>query len=70
MLTLHNVTTKDTPAREINSENIKKLADEFKRDPGDKVYEHVGEPIYFTDQRGFITTNHNMFYVYRQALPK
>ena len=32
--------------------------------------EMKGEPIYFTDQRGFITTNHNMFYIYRQALPK
>jgi triacylglycerol lipase len=63
-------TTKATPAREINAENIKKLADEFKRDSSNQVYEHVGEPIYFTDQRGFITTNHNMFYVYRQALPK
>lgn len=50
-------TTKDTPAREINLENVKKMADEFNRDSSRQVYEHVGEPIYFTDQRGFITTN-------------
>jgi triacylglycerol lipase len=63
------LTMEDTPARELNVENIKKLADEFKRDSSNQVYEHVGEPIYFTDQRGFISTNHNMFYIYRQALP-
>jgi triacylglycerol lipase len=32
-------TIEDTPAREINVENIRKLADEFKRDSSNQVYE-------------------------------
>ena len=35
-----------------------------------QVYEHIGEPIYFTAQRGAISLNHNMFKTYREALPK
>ena len=31
-------------------------------------YVHVGEPIYFTDNRGAISMNHNMYRTYREAL--
>jgi hypothetical protein len=31
-------------------------------------YIHVGEPIYFTDNRGAISMNHNMYRTYREAL--
>jgi triacylglycerol lipase len=31
-------------------------------------YTHVGEPIYFTDNRGAISMNHNMYRTYREAL--
>lgn len=34
-----------------------------------QVYEHVGEPLYFTEQRGAISFNHNMSRTYREALP-
>lgn len=33
------------------------------------LYEHVGEPLYFTAQKGSISLNHNMLYTYRDALP-
>lgn len=31
-------------------------------------YIHAGEPIYFTDNRGAISLNHNMYRTYREAL--
>jgi hypothetical protein len=31
-------------------------------------YIHAGEPIYFTDNRGAISMNHNMYRTYREAL--
>jgi len=31
-------------------------------------YVHAGEPIYFTDNRGAISMNHNMYRTYREAL--
>lgn len=32
------------------------------------IYEHIGEPIYFTHQRDAISHNHNLFLTYREAL--
>jgi triacylglycerol lipase len=32
------------------------------------LYQHLGEPIYFTDQKGSVSFNHNMFRTYREAL--
>ena len=34
-----------------------------------QVYEHVGEPLYFTKQKGSISLNHNMSNTYREAIP-
>jgi hypothetical protein len=31
-------------------------------------YQHVGEPIYFTSQKGYISSNHNLLITYREAL--
>jgi triacylglycerol lipase len=62
-------TTPVTPARQRNAENIRILAATFRRNLIEQVYEHVGEPLYFTNQTEYLSTNHNMFYIYRKALP-
>ncbi len=64
------IPTKVTPARRSNAEFLSGLANTFRRNLTQQVYEHVGEPLYFTNQEGYITTNHNMFDVYRRALPQ
>ena len=35
----------------------------------DEVYQHVGEPLYFTTQKGTIAGNHNLYKTYREAIP-
>ncbi|MEO1672095.1 MAG: lipase family protein, partial [Cyanobacteria bacterium J06631_2] len=32
-------------------------------------YEHIGEPLYFTQQKGSVSLNHNMSGTYREAIP-
>lgn len=34
----------------------------------DQVYQHVGEPLYFTTQKGSISENHNLSRTYRKAI--
>jgi hypothetical protein len=62
-------TTPVTPARRENAEYIRILAATFRRNLLEQVYEHVGEPFYFTNQTEYLSTNHNMRYIYRKALP-
>lgn len=61
-----------TPARRSTLEFLlqagRKVADAILNT--EHVYQHVGEPLYFTDQRGSISLNHNMFLTYREALPE
>lgn len=61
--------SKPTPSMVKNKNSLGKLAGTFRRDLSEQVYQHAGEPLYFTDQRGFLSTNHNMFDIYRRALP-
>lgn len=61
-----------TPSARNNATILNKLVNVFRKQDTliiDQVYEHVGIPLYFTDQRGYLSTNHNMFYIYREALP-
>jgi triacylglycerol lipase len=55
--------------KEVSTKGLEEFTSEFKKDSKNFVYEHIGEPIYFTNQRGFVSTNHSMFYTYRAALP-
>lgn len=36
--------------------------------PRKQLYQHIGVPLYFTDQRGSVSYNHNMVKTYREAL--
>ncbi len=61
-----------TPSARNNATILNKFVNVFRKQETliiDQVYEHVGNPLYFTDQRGYLSTNHNMFYIYREALP-
>ncbi|MEB3310816.1 MAG: lipase family protein [Snowella sp.] len=61
-----------TPSAQNNKDVINKLVNLFRKPENlliDQIYEHVGIPLYFTDQRGYLSSNHNMFYIYREALP-
>lgn len=63
-----------TPSLKTNKDYLQKLFNTFVRGDlqenalGNLVYQHVGEPLYFTEQMSYISTNHNMFYTYRKAL--
>ena len=57
-----------TPSSEVNKENIENLAHEFKIGSIQQVFEHVGEPLYFTCQKGSLTENHDMSHTYKKAL--
>ncbi len=59
-------------ARKRNTDNLRKLAFTFafRRKLSQQVYQHVGEPLYFTGQLSYISTNHNMFDVYREVIPR
>jgi triacylglycerol lipase len=60
---------KNKNVHDVDKDDIKIVAKKFRRNLTKQVYEHIGEPLYFTDQRGALSTNHNMFYIYRKALP-
>ncbi len=36
----------------------------------EQTYQHVGTPLYFTNQQRAASTNHNMFITYRGAIPR
>jgi triacylglycerol lipase len=63
-------TTKATPSQNVNARNMQNMAGgDIRRNSSNQVYEHVGEPLYFTEQKEFVSTNHNMVDTYRRALP-
>ncbi len=55
--------------KDLSKKGLEDFTNEFKEDSKNFIYEHIGEPIYFTSQNGFVSTNHSMFYAYRKALP-
>jgi len=61
--------SKPTPSMVKNKDSLGKLAGTFRRNLSEQIYQHSGEPLYFTEQKGFLSTNHNMFDIYRRALP-
>lgn len=58
-----------TPSMVKNKDSLSNLVRTFRRNLSEQIYQHTGEPLYFTNQRGFLSTNHNMFDIYRRALP-
>ncbi len=62
---------KATPSQNVNARNMQSMAGgDIRRNSSNYVYEHVGEPLYFTEQKEFVSTNHNMIDTYRRALPE
>ena len=49
---------------------LEKLFDLLPTKIFEQTYQHIGTPLYFTNQSGAVSTNHNMFQTYRGAIPK
>jgi len=59
-----------TLQRRNTARSLRAIIERFTHNLSSQVYEHIGEPIYFTHQRKAISYNHNMFKTYREALPE
>lgn len=49
--------------------SLRRIVSRFTTSLSTQAYQHVGEPLYFTKHKGYISHNHNMFQTYREALP-
>lgn len=60
-----------SPGRFETAKSLRQLETRFLTNtvPRRQSYQHVGIPLYFTDQRGSVSYNHNMVKTYREALP-
>lgn len=60
-----------SPGRFETAKSLRQLETRFLTNtvPRRQLYQHVGMPLYFTDQRGSVSYNHNMVKTYREALP-
>ncbi len=60
-----------SPGRFETAKSLRQLETRFLTStaPRNQLYQHIGMPLYFTDQRGSVSYNHNMVKTYREALP-
>ncbi|MFW9261677.1 lipase family protein [Nostoc sp. CALU 546] len=58
-----------TKARRKTTTFLDKLVDLLPTPLFEQVYQHIGTPLYFTNQTGAVSSNHNMFLTYRSAIP-
>ncbi|PSB16891.1 lipase family protein [Phormidesmis priestleyi ULC007] len=60
-----------SPGRFETAKSLRQLETRFLTNtvPRKQLYQHIGMSLYFTDQRGSVSYNHNMAKTYREALP-